>query len=73
MNFPGANTTHWHRDFPVHDWQLLTVITKDAPHLTLTLTFTLTFTLTLTLNLTLTLTLTRSSRRRLTTRRTQAG
>lgn len=31
-NFPGANTTHWHRDFPVHDWQLLTVITAAADY-----------------------------------------
>ena len=31
-NFPGANSTYWHRDYP-DDWQLLTVITamRDYP------------------------------------------
>ena len=32
-NFPGANTTHWHRDYPFdEDWQLLTVITAAADY-----------------------------------------
>ena len=30
-NFPGANTTHWHRDYD-DDWQLLTVITAAADY-----------------------------------------